>query len=321
MEPSAVGDSPSLVSLVDVTPHVNSPWPFPGDGATVERFRSLADLARRDLPLAKIVEPHHDAAAILRDLDGPAVEPDSVWAVWAAEPPFAQLEARETAEGFVLSGRKAFCSGATTATNALVTAGTPEGARLFSIDVRSAGLAIDHRAAQWSGHGMRRADTRSLQLDEVPAVAIGAAGDYTARPGFWHGAIGIAACWFGGARGVADTVESAGGRLDAHGLAHLGAIRADLDNLGAVLRDAAHRIDAAPDVPAEQAERLALSVRALAADVVDRVIARAGRALGPAPLVYDRRHSDHVADLVVFVRQHHAERDLERLGGIGQQHD
>ncbi|KZX22513.1 hypothetical protein ACH61_00279 [Rathayibacter tanaceti] len=41
---------------------------------------------------------------------------------------------------------------------------------------------------------------------------------------------------------------------------------------------------------------------------------RAGRALGPAPLALDAEHSKRVADLTLYVRQHHAERDDAALG-------
>jgi uncharacterized protein (UPF0264 family) len=52
------------------------------------------------------------------------------------------------------------------------------------------------------------------------------------------------------------------------------------------------------------------TVERAATEVVDRV----GRALGPAPLAHDGRHAGLVADLAVYVRQEHAERDLEALG-------
>jgi len=51
-------------------------------------------------------------------------------------------------------------------------------------------------------------------------------------------------------------------------------------------------------------------VEALATDAVERV----GRALGPAPLATDRAHAKRVGDLSLYLRQSHAERDLEELG-------
>ena len=41
---------------------------------------------------------------------------------------------------------------------------------------------------------------------------------------------------------------------------------------------------------------------------------RAGRALGAGPLCHDAGHSRRVADLTVYLRQHHAERNLAELG-------
>ena len=38
------------------------------------------------------------------------------------------------------------------------------------------------------------------------------------------------------------------------------------------------------------------------------------RALGAGPLSHDAAHSRAVADLTVYLRQHHAEKDLARLG-------
>ena len=46
------------------------------------------------------------------------------------------------------------------------------------------------------------------------------------------------------------------------------------------------------------------------------VMARVGRALGAGPLCHDEVHSRRVADLTVYLRQHHAERDLAELGAL-----
>lgn len=300
--------------------HVDAPWPRPGDGATARRWTTLADLAASDLPLVKVVEPHHDAAAILADLGAPAPGTDEIWGVWAAEPPFAVLGATARGDAWTLAGTKAFCSGASLVTHALVTARTEAGSRLFAVDLTAEGITPAPGAPTWSGPGMSRADTSSLTFDDVPAHPVGAAGDYVDRTGFWLGAIGIAACWVGGARGVAAILEAAAGTLGPHGLAHLGAVRAALDTATLAMHAAAELADGEP-LPAERAERLAHALRAQAAGVVEDVVSHVGRALGPGPLAFDAAHAEHVHDLQVFVRQHHAERDLERLGTLGGLHD
>jgi alkylation response protein AidB-like acyl-CoA dehydrogenase len=296
---------------------VRAPVPLPCHGDTHARWERLTSVARTDLPLAKLVEPHLDALAILAELDRPTDGHDDLWAVWAAEPPFAVLDARPVDGGWVLDGRKAFCSGASLVTRALVTARTAGGPRLFAIDLSSGGITVDESAPSWASPGMMRADTHTLAFTDVRADPVGHVDDYTRRPGFWWGAIGIAACWLGGALGVADTLEHAADRLDAHGRAHLGAVRARLLTLTLALEAAAHRVDADEERDLLELERLAQTLRATAADTVDDVISWVGRALGPGPLAFDAAHAARVADLQVFVRQHHAERDLERLGSFG----
>ena len=49
---------------------------------------------------------------------------------------------------------------------------------------------------------------------------------------------------------------------------------------------------------------------------VEETITRVGRALGPTPLSQDGHHAQAVADLTIYIRQSHAERDLERLGRL-----
>ncbi|MGH7697581.1 MAG: acyl-CoA dehydrogenase, partial [Candidatus Dormibacteria bacterium] len=52
-------------------------------------------------------------------------------------------------------------------------------------------------------------------------------------------------------------------------------------------------------------------VRSVVEQGASRVLEVTGRALGPGPLTQDRRHSRRVADLTIYLRQSHAERDLE----------
>jgi hypothetical protein len=59
---------------------------------------------------------------------------------------------------------------------------------------------------------------------------------------------------------------------------------------------------------------LAARVRSVIAGTVDTVLTRVGHALGPAPLAFDPVYARRVADLQLYVRQHHAERDDARLG-------
>ena len=62
-------------------------------------------------------------------------------------------------------------------------------------------------------------------------------------------------------------------------------------------------------------------MRQVVADSADEILTRVGHALGPAPLTGDEDHARRVADLTVYLRQHHAERDLARQGSMVLDHE
>ena len=100
-------------------------------------------------------------------------------------------------------------------------------------------------------------------------------------------------------------------RSDVHAAAHLGAVEIALSSAAAILREAALRIDAAPEA---NACPLALRVRETAEHAASTTLSRVGRALGAGPLCRDARIARHMADLPIFIRQSHAEHDLAHLG-------
>ncbi len=297
--------------------------PLPGRGHTAQRWRALAELAADDLDLGRLAEAHLDALAILAELQGPAVSPGQRWAVWAAEPRNGRVDAQCHPDGqWRLTGTKRWCSGAHACTHALVTAHAIDGGRLFAVDLSQPGVRPG--LGGWKGLGMAGSDTENVEFDAVPAAAIGAPRAYLDRVGFWHGAVGVAACWHGGAVAIGRPLWEAarGGALDPHARAHLGAVDTALTAAGSVLREAAAAADCGPD-PAtsdppslQRAQRRALRVRAVVEAAATQTIERVGRALGPRPLVTDAAHSRRIADLIVYLRQSHAERDLAALGDL-----
>jgi hypothetical protein len=117
---------------------------------------------------------------------------------------------------------------------------------------------------------------------------------------------------------VARTLLGAAAKRDVgpHALAHLGAIDLGLRAARAALDQAADEIDADPADQRGDGPLRAMRVRALTEAVAADVLVRTGRALGAGPLGHDEAHSRAVADLTVYLRQHHAEGDLERLGEL-----
>ncbi|MCM2424940.1 acyl-CoA dehydrogenase family protein [Streptomyces sp. RKAG337] len=291
-------------------------FPLPGSGRTGERFAALRSVAEQDLCLARLAEGHADALAILAELAGPVVGPGERWGVWAAEPPGGGVTAARVGEGWELNGLKQYCSGAHSCTHALVTATAGDGRRLFAVEVRAPGCSPVEDS--WPAIGMAGSDTPDVSFHAVPAVAVGKADEYLTRPGFQHGGIGVAACWYGGARAVAATLRQAAARRgpDPHTDAHLGHIDMQLHAARTVLDSAAAEIDQDPLDLAGGARVRSLRVRALVEAVCTEVLTRVGRATGAGPLCHDVRHARNVSDLTVYIRQHHAERNLAELGAL-----
>jgi hypothetical protein len=59
---------------------------------------------------------------------------------------------------------------------------------------------------------------------------------------------------------------------------------------------------------------LAKRVRSAVAESCEAVLTLAGHTLGPAPMALDATHAKRVADLQLYIRQHHAEKDDASLG-------
>ena len=62
------------------------------------------------------------------------------------------------------------------------------------------------------------------------------------------------------------------------------------------------------------AQKWAQQARACVEDSVEQVIRHVGRAVGAGPYCKDAHFAQLMADLPVYVRQSHAERDLAALG-------
>jgi hypothetical protein len=281
--------------------------PFPGSGDTAFRHRKLAEWARLDLSLARLAEAHVDAVAILHEAGLRAQK--GLYGVWAAETPGCGLRLESGSGRLLLTGTKMFCSGAGLIDRALITVNG------CLVDVNLGGclesIAIDETS--WKSAAFAETQTATVHFRETPVTCI--VGDdhwYLKRPGFWQGACGPAACWAGGALGLVDYATEHV-REEAHALAHLGAMSADAWAMEAYLQLAGCQIDANPD-DAGKAKVIALQVRHLIEQACSDVLCRFGRAFGPRPLAFDPTFSKRYQELELYIRQCHAERDLESLG-------
>lgn len=273
----------------------------PGAGRTPERHAAIMAAGREDLSLAKLIEAHWDAVAILQEA-GREPASGQKYAVWASEIPGRPLELSHGG----LRGIKEFCSGAALVDRALLTAGPV----LVEIDLQaSRSISLDETV--WQTEAFRMTRTASVTFDGFPIIAvIGNTDWYTERSGFWQGACGPAAAWSGGAAGLLAYAQTSS-RDDPHTLAHVAAMHADVWAMEALLQVAGAEFDREPK---RDARVRALAVRHLVETMCTDVLRRFARAFGPAPLVKRADVARRYGELDLFLRQSHAERDLEELG-------
>ncbi len=291
------------------------PMPLPAHGSTAERHRRLFELGREDLSLARLAEAHFDALAILSEA-GLEPQPGAIYGVWAAEIPGQPLRMAESEGKLHISGRKMFSSGATLIDHALVTVEAPE-PQLVDVDLRANQATVSVDTSVWKAAAFASTKTATVDFSNTPAEAsatFGPRGWYLTRPGFWHGAIGPAACWAGGAAGLVDYALRQS-RSDPHTLAHLGAMESAVWTLQAVLKRAGEEMDASPDDRAA-AHKRALRARHIVDQLATDILERFARAYGPFPLAFVEDVSTRYNELTIYLRQCHAERDLAALGQL-----
>lgn len=282
--------------------------PHPAKGQTLLRWKILAQVAAVDLSLAKWFESHLDALSILHELNVTNV-PDGLWAVWAADGGPAPLK---YAQG-QCSGIKPWCSGANSMDYGLVTYRDAEdAARLLMINLHQPGIEIDE--SQWHAIGMAHTATATVQLSNVPAVAIGEANAYLKRSGFWHGAAGVAACWYGATVGIAEYLLTASEQKPHYYKSfYLGEISTQLFATRLSFEALAHCIDVNPQQSHEYQVRI---LRAQVEQTARLVIDRVGQALGAAPFCQSKQFAQMLTDLPVFIRQTHGAFDWEQIGKL-----
>ncbi len=294
--------------------------PKPGSGGTAARFGALADWGARDLSLARLAEGHVDALAVLAEA---GLEPDTAatYGVWAARPQVGGTTAHLAADGWHLAGAKPFCSGSTSIDRALLTAECDDGYRLFDVSVAENVVGI--QPGSWPAVGM--ADSLSHTLDfggpPVPASrAVGPPNFYLERPGFWFGGTGVAACWYGGARGLVEhELRNIGPRPSELAMVELGHAVAHVDLMRRVIEQAAHEIDADPDDRAGVAKNRAHVIRHAVHHAAQEVLVHVAAAGGARPLCLDSEQAQRAADLYVYLAQYHGPQDANVLGHMARE--
>ncbi|HEX3795900.1 MAG TPA: hypothetical protein VHV57_15510 [Acidimicrobiales bacterium] len=291
---------------------------LPGSGSTWDRFEAFAEWAADDLSLARLAEGHFDALAILNEAGVPAPGVGTTYGVWAARSGGLGVTARLESDGWHLSGMRQFCSGSGMIDRALVTAEAPDGYRLFDLDVAMNVVRV--LPDSWVAVGMADSRSETVEFGGPPlpeSGAIGPPGFYLDRPGFWFGAAGVAACWYGGAVGLLlNVVESQGAASSEVVMVSIGRAVAAVAAMRHVLRGVAREIDDDPTDASGEAQRRSMSARQAIHAGATEVLGLVATAGGARPLCHDRLQAQRAADLYVYLAQHHGAQDAAALGAL-----
>ena len=278
------------------------------ESSTLLRWQVLAYISGIDLTLAKWFESHLDALSILYEL-GHGETQQGLWAVWAAEGHPNPIRYQDGK----ISGSKSWCSGANIVDYALMTYRDDDGkSQLLTVAMNQSGIDIDNSV--WQAVGMQATDTATVTFDHVAATQVGTPNAYLDRVGFWHGAAGVAACWYGATASLASyLIESYQQKPNDYKAMYLGQISSDLAVSRQYLHQVAYLIDSQPEDNHELAIRqLRTNIEQLARQVIETV----GQALGAAPFCGNAHFATLSADLTVFIRQSHGAFDLQRIGEL-----
>lgn len=279
--------------------------PLPGHGQTAQRLRVLSRIAADDLSLARLAEGHADALSILTEA-GVSAPAGLVYGVWVAGPPPVLHS-----ECQALSGRRPYCSGAGIIDRALVTGEASSQVFLTEVDVRRPEvMPLD---GTWPSVGMSSTASFTIEFRRCPTLRhIGGAGFYRDRRGFWLGSLNVAACWFGGALGLARTyLRCSPSGPDASAMAE---IDTSLRTMAMHLDAAATACDSG--LTDEGAELTALRCRRAVYFGCNNVHDAVSEAGGTNLATHHAAQARRLADLPIYLRQFNRGSETRRLGEL-----
>lgn len=177
----------------------------------------LRIIGRADLSLGRIFEGHVNALKLFAWFGSTdqkaqlasALRDGAFYGVWATEPPPGVILSRN-GEDWLLTGAKAFATGAGGLTAAIITARGPDDAtQLVTVP---ANVAARADLSGWRVRGMRATGSGSYDLTGMrpsQEQLLGAPGDYTREPRFTAGAWRFLAVQLGGIEGLLAETRSA----------------------------------------------------------------------------------------------------------------
>ena len=243
-------------------------------GPFPEMAHALTEVARVDLCLARLVEGHVDALRIL-DQAGASPRP-GVYGVWASRSAGTGVAATPDGDGWRLTGESRFSSGIDVIDRALVPGWLDDGTHLL-LDVDA--TAVDADRDSWQTSAMDASRSFTVRLD-LPA-------------------------------GRNDVVGLRRFTPTGHQARRVGVMEQAVRQAGLVVDATAQRL---PSIDGEALVRETAVARTTVAWACEQVLDEATRVVGPAGLSGTARLARTVADLTIYVRQHHLDLTLESLG-------
>jgi alkylation response protein AidB-like acyl-CoA dehydrogenase len=279
------------------------------NGSFPETVGSLAEVAEVDLCLARLVEGHADARRILAEA---GVDPSpGVYGVWASRSVGTGVRATRSEGGWRLTGQVRFASGIDVIDRVLLPGWLDERTHLlFDVPVDE----VEPDRSTWHTTAMDASRSFTVRVEtEVADVTIGDENFYLGRPGFVVGGLGVAAVWAGGARSVTDQVAT--GLRDfspsPHQLRRLGQMDQAAWQARALVQHVATRLDG---LDLDAVEQEVAAARSAVVEACETVIDEAGRVVGPGGLSGNTRLARTLADLQLYIRQHHADLTAQTAG-------
>jgi alkylation response protein AidB-like acyl-CoA dehydrogenase len=277
-------------------------------GPFTETVGALAEVARTDLCLARLVEGHVDAHRILAEAG--TVPSPGVYGVWASRSAGTGARATREKSGWRVTGQVRFASGIDVIDRVLLPGWVDERTHLlFDIPID----AVHPDRSTWHTAAMDASRSFTVAVDATADEPVGEEGFYLERPGFVVGGLGVAAVWAGGARSVTDLVATGLRAFSAgpHQLRRLGRMDQAAWQASVLVEHVAATLDT---LDRHGVERSVAAARSGVVDACETVLDEAAKIVGPGGLVGSARLPRTLADLQLYIRQHHADHVWEAAG-------
>ena len=293
-----------------------------GPDTATRTFEILRRIGRASLPVARLFEGHMNAVKLVAlygsdqqkiKTFGDEVPNGAVMGVWGAEGA-CPVTYEEQADGSaVLHGQKAFASGLSCVSKAIITAkagipGSPS--RLLLLDVTA---QERQDASAWQANGMKATLSGVFDFEGFLAgleTFLGRAGDYEQEPHFDGGVWRYCAAHIGGAEALiqqtVDIMDARGQLNDPMQLSRIGNVIARCRAAASLVREWAFIIETAADdrgIPPQQAAAGALLARCFVSDMAIEVLQQCDRCLGTTAHMSGSAVGRVRRDLSLYIRQ------------------